>query len=74
MTHRELRINQHYIARVSGRLVPVRLDGMEMKFGRWQYHVENIATGRKLTFYSCQKFRFEASNETVRNAKEGAMA
>lgn len=31
MTHRELRINQHYIARVSGTLVPVRLNGMEMK-------------------------------------------
>jgi len=76
MTHRELVVGQHYIARVSHRLVPVRLTAMEENQSaagwRWRYHVTNLATGREVTFYSPQRFRFEASQTTVNNCMEGA--
>jgi len=62
----ELRINEVYLAKVSGRIVPVRLDRIQLRIhhssGRAyrEYHVTNLRTGRKLTFRSPQRFRRSA--------------
>lgn len=53
-----------YAARVSGRIVTVRVDNIRELVvsndyrGKTVYDVTNLDTGRKLTFQSCQKFRF----------------
>ena len=51
MLKNEIKVGAHYLARVSGRLVTVR------------YGVTNLATARRTTFRSAQKFRREIRGE-----------
>ena len=69
----EIKLGQHYLARVSGRLVTVRVDAVYDRerivagsgaYGRREsirnttcYRVTNTATGRTLEFHSAAKFR-----------------
>lgn len=65
MKKHEITIGQNYIARVSGKLVTVRVDAIRERYtglasnARYSLHydVTNLATGRRLTFRSAQKFR-----------------
>src|SRR5688572_4524638 len=67
----------HYIARVSGKLTTVRVDAIRETQSYRAHHphtpttmydVTNLATGRKTTFRSAQKFR-RAVTETLRKVK-----
>lgn len=67
----QIQVGGNYVARVSGRLVTVRVDGIRevAKYRRTNYSgqsetrlatvydVTNLSTGRKLTFRSAAKFR-----------------
>lgn len=61
----EIKVGGHYTARVSGRLVTVRVDNSYVEYHppimgyRTVYYVTNLATGRKTTFRSAQRFRCE---------------
>lgn len=68
MKKADIKIGGHYIARVSGKLTTVRVDAIQDRNGidggryvkaHTDYDVTNLATGRKLTFRSAAKFRFE---------------
>ena len=67
MKKSEIKVGNHYIARVSNRLTTVRVDEMGMsepwagyRRARQYYHCTNLSTGRKVTFKSASKFRKEA--------------
>lgn len=59
----EIQVGGKYIAKVSGKLTTVRVDGVRecggFDRGRLIYDVTNLATGRKTTFRSAAKFRSE---------------
>lgn len=55
----ELRIGSSYVAKVSGRLVPVRLERIDDCQPRTRYHVHNQRSGRRLVFRSAQRFHRE---------------
>lgn len=66
MKKNEIKVGGHYRAKVSDKLVTVRVDGIEdraMGFGKphTAYHVFNLSTGRKTTFRSAAKFRSKVS-------------
>ena len=76
MKAKDVKIGQHYLARVSSRLVTVRLDAVYEKpaaYGKPRlvtcYRVTNTATGRELVFRSAAKFRWPAlADAMVRRA------
>lgn len=63
MKRDQIKVGGHYTAKVSGNLVTVRVDAIDNKPSpgiystKVAYHVTNLATGRKTTFRSAQKFR-----------------
>lgn len=62
MRAKEIEVGGVYLARVSGKITKVRVDAIEEMFARAGrsltiYRVTNIATGRRTTFRSPQKFR-----------------
>ncbi len=63
MKKAEIKVGGHYIAKVSGRIVTVRVDAIRECGGydhnRPVYDVTNLTTGRKTTFRSAAKFRSE---------------
>lgn len=76
MRHADLTEGGIYAAKISGRIVPVRIDSIVERWepasgwarstrarGRtvYRYGVTNLATGRKTTFRSAQKFRRRVS-------------
>lgn len=78
MKQDEIRIGGRYLARISGKVVPVRVEairdtltarrgpsytGMPRTRLRLVYDVTNLATGRKTTFRSAAKFRGPAPAE-----------
>lgn len=67
MTRSEIQIGGHYLARVSGKLVTVRVEDIREFMGsvygaagQRLYDVTNLTTGRKTTFRSAAKFRHAA--------------
>ncbi len=71
MKKSEIRVGGHYTAKISNRIVTVRVDKISEVDG-WRgavsgrrikaethYHVTNLSTGRKTTFRSAAKFRSE---------------
>ena len=70
MKANQIEVGQIYMAKVSGKVVPVRVDDIYDQCsiaGRWtkNFDVTNLATGRKLTFRSAAKFRGEAKAVTA---------
>lgn len=61
MRDRDISPGQVYIARVSDRLVPLRVDRTEShcckRGARRQYHCTNLRTGRTVLVLSAQRFR-----------------
>lgn len=65
MKKNEIRIGGHYLAKVSGKLITVRVDAIREVDHRYvrggtlqiRYDVTNLSTGRKTTFRSAAKFR-----------------
>ena len=81
MKKSEIKVSGHYLAKVSGKLVMVRVDAIrEIDYqvktrgpnipAKTHYDVTNIATGRKATFRSAAKFRSKAKPNTVRVSPE----
>ena len=74
MKAKDIVVGGVYLARVSGKLTSVRVDAIEEVYSsrcRWRdwYRVTNLATGRKLTFYSPQKFRGAVRDEASTHAR-----
>lgn len=63
MKAEDIKVGGHYIAKVSNKLVTVRVTGIDYhpsaKSDKAFYHVINLSTGRRTTFRSAQKFRSE---------------
>lgn len=75
MLKREIKVGGRYGARVSGKFVSVRVDAIRETFtsrasGATVYDVTNLSTGRKLTFRSAQKFRWEDSRLDIEVLEE----
>lgn len=68
MKKSEIQVGGQYTARISGKIVPVRVDAIretvENRGGKLvdshRYDVTNLVTGRKVTFRSAMKFRGKA--------------
>ena len=56
MKQREVKLGGTYAAKVSDRLVPVRLD-RESTYGGWD--ATNLVTGRSIRIKSAQRLRYE---------------
>ena len=82
MKKAETKVGSHYTAKVSGKLTIVRVDEIESGKDRLavhgapahqdEYHVTNLATGRKTTFRSAAKFRVCCDSRS-RTANDKAM-
>jgi hypothetical protein len=58
----EIQIGGRYLAKVSGRIVVVRVDQIrEGHDGRRRYDVTNLTTGRTTSFRSAARFRHVAN-------------
>lgn len=73
----EIKVGGVYVAKVSGKLTKVRVDAIRvtqrLKGQYPAYDVTNLATGRKTTFRSAQKFRSKAEAiKDVKKSWEGA--
>lgn len=67
MKKNEIQVGGHYVAKVSNRLVTVRVDAIREGPVNQRYDVTNLATGRKTTFRSAAKFRSVATkNQAAR--------
>ncbi len=76
MKKNEIQVGGHYVAKVSGRLVTVRVDAIREYNPSFNasyrslrnatyYDVTNLATGRKTTFRSAAKVRYEDRLSTM---------
>ena len=75
MKKHEIKIGSHYLARVSGKRVMVRVDAINKpsyesymlrnRRPSETYAVTNLATGRKLTFRSAAKFLTLSGQKTL---------
>ncbi len=76
MKKSEIQVGGHYVAKVSGRLVTVRVDAIREYNPSFShsyrslrsstsYDVTNLTTGRKTTFRSAAKFRYEDRLSTM---------
>ncbi len=70
MKTNEVKVGSVYTARVTCRLVPVRIDG-ESRHGGWD--ATNLSTGKKVRIKSSQKLRGEVKKDETKPA-EGAKA
>jgi hypothetical protein len=70
MKRSEVQLGGVYIAKVSNRLVQVRIDG-ENRYGGWD--ATNLATGKKVRIKSAQRLRGEA-NRPQRAGRKAAQA
>ncbi|GAB6184593.1 winged helix-turn-helix domain-containing protein [Thermopirellula anaerolimosa] len=68
MKREEVQIGKVYIAKVSGKLASVRIDG-ENRHGGWD--ATNLATGKKVRIQSAQRLRAEA-DKSKRGGRTGA--
>jgi len=65
MKHKEIKVDGTYLAKVSGRIVPVKVLQIDERYNSFSeryhnvYYVRNLRTGRGLTFRSSQRFREE---------------
>ena len=57
MRKKDVRLGGTYAAKVSGRLVPVRIDG-PYPYGNGGWVATNLATGRDVVIRSAQRLRF----------------
>jgi hypothetical protein len=57
MRKHEIELGRVYVAKVSGRLVPVRIDAVS-PFGGWR--ATNLATGRTIRVRSAARLRYPA--------------
>ncbi len=71
MKRDEVQIGKVYTAKVTDKLVPVRIDG-ENRYGGWD--AVNLATGKKVRIKSAQRLRGEAAGGNVQPAEVGAAA
>lgn len=62
MKKSEIKIGGEYFAKVSGRLVRVRIVN-ESKYGGW--NAVNTATGRNVRIKTAQRLRMEAGNANI---------
>jgi len=60
MRNADIRIGHTYAAKVSGRVVPVRVI-TESPYGGWE--AINLTTHRRIRVKSCQRFRFQIPDE-----------
>ena len=58
MRKNQVEVGRTYVAKVSGRLTAVRIDG-ESRYGGW--NATNVATGRAVRIKSAQRLRAAAS-------------
>lgn len=72
MKKSEIKVGGHYVAKVSGKLATVRVDDMCTVPGETRFDVTNLATGRKTTFRSAQKFRREGDKPITEKLGSGA--
>ena len=75
MKKKDITIGGKYVARVSGNFVTVRVDAKRERFdhkGKCKevYDVTNLKTGRKLTFQSAAKFRWQATEISYQPAQQ----
>ena len=82
MRKSEIKVGGHYLAKVSGKVVTVRVDAIRevecwvglassgKKAMQPRFDVTNLTTGRKTTFRSAAKFRGIALNEEQAKAKK----
>jgi len=59
MLKKDIKVGGHYRAKVSNKLVPVRVLDIYKNSGGDRYQVWNLVTGRKTTFKSAAKFQSE---------------
>ncbi len=64
MKQSEIRVGGLYLAKVSDKVVTVRVDRIR-KGGSHPYEVTNLATGRKVAFKSAAKFRAETTESKI---------
>ncbi len=70
MRQAEIQVGGRYVARVSGRLVVVRVEvGVQDWSGRWTWIVRNERTGRACRFRSAQRFLKPADPELQYDAE-----
>jgi hypothetical protein len=63
---------EKYLAKVSGRIVTVRVDNITENFeGKARYNVTNLSTGRRTQFRSAQRFRCVARPNLVKKDESG---
>ena len=69
MKAKDIEVGGHYKAKVSGKLVTVRVDDTQQQASyhassstRTTYNVTNLSTGRKTMFRSAARFRTPAAN------------
>ena len=77
MKKSEIKVGGHYVAKVSDKLVTVRVDAIRKAeyptSGSARYDVTNLSTGRKTTFRSAMKFRSVAAAQTLSPAEADAI-
>lgn len=78
MKANEIKIGQFYLAKVSGKVVTVKVVRTVERFngdrGRTHYVCQNMLTGREIEVKSCQRFRGKAYSVdvVVKDAQTGA--
>lgn len=67
MKAKDIRVGSVYAAKVSGNIVPVRVDVIREVFtfdkSKTAYDVKNLKTGRVTTFRSAAKFRYKLNDD-----------
>lgn len=72
MKKNEVKVGHTYVAKISDRLVPVRIDSVHSRQG---WNATNTKTGRRVHIKSAQRLRCEARNDQTGNgAKAGKPA
>jgi len=69
MKKNEVKVGHTYVAKVSDRLVPVRIDSVHSKQG---WNATNTKTGKRIHVKSAQRLRQEAKPASGRKAKPSA--
>ena len=69
MKKREVQLGGVYLAKVSGRIVPVRVDREALRGG---WHATNLATGRVIHLRSAQRLRGPAPERQDQEQRHSA--